>query len=52
LTQALAPVRDHLERETTARNLRFICEARDARLELQPRMARIVEALNRRAAKV
>jgi hypothetical protein len=51
LTQALASVRESFEPETTARNLRLICEARDARQELQPWMTKIVEALNRRAAK-
>jgi tetratricopeptide (TPR) repeat protein len=52
LTQSLASIRESFEPETTARNLRLICEARDKRGELQPWMTKIVEALNRRAAKV
>lgn len=51
LTQALAHVRESFEPETTARNLRLICEALEARRELQPWMSTVVEALHRRAEK-
>lgn len=51
LAQALASVRERFEPETTARNLRLICEARERRGELQPWMTRIVDALKSRAGK-
>jgi tetratricopeptide (TPR) repeat protein len=51
LAQSLSSVREPFEPETTARNLRLICDARAGRGGLQPWMTRIVEALNHRAAK-
>ena len=48
---SLAHFREPWELETTARNLRLICEARESRQEMQPWMTRITDALTHRAQK-
>jgi MAP3K TRAFs-binding domain len=49
LTDALAAVREIFEPDTTARNLRFVVEAKRRRGQFEPWMERIVEKLRDRA---
>jgi hypothetical protein len=51
LAKALPVIREPFEPETTARNLRLLHEAREARGEDLPWSAKIEEELNRRAKK-